>query len=64
MNIFTLLDPEASEGVPNRHDGCSCCYLFRKMPEDFVNTQRKVTKIRIHICDIIPDRSTVLDSSY
>ena len=25
--------------------------------------QRKVTKLRIHILDIIPDRSTVLDFS-
>ena len=31
---------------------------IRKM---LVNTQRKVTKLRIHIRDIIPDRSTVLD---
>ena len=29
----------------------------KKMP----NTQRKVTKSHIHIRDIIPDRSTVLD---
>ena len=28
-----------------------------------VNTQRTVTKLRIHIRDIIPDRSTVLDFS-
>ena len=27
----------------------------------FVNTQQKVTKLRMHIHDIIPNRSTVLD---
>ena len=27
----------------------------------FVNMQRKVTKLRVHIHDLIPDRSTVLD---
>ena len=33
---------------------------FRKMPKA-VNTQWKVAKLRVHIRDIIPDRSTVLD---
>ena len=33
---------------------------FRKMPKA-VNTQRIVTKLRIHICDHIPNRSTVSD---
>ena len=61
--LVHLLDPEGSlsattvvvllltGGVVTR---------FRKMSKA-VNTQRKVTKLRIHIRDIIPDRSTILD---
>ena len=52
------------ESVPNRRDGCcfcSCCYRFRKMPKALFNTQRKVTKLSVHIREITPARSTVLD---
>ena len=37
------------------------CYRFRKLPKAFLNlnTQRTVTKLRIHIRDLTPDRSTV-----
>ena len=40
-----------------------CCYQFLINAYGFVNTgtQRKVTKLRIHIRGIIPDRSAVLD---
>ena len=34
---------------------------FRKMPKAFLYTQRTVRKLRIHIRDHIPERSTVLD---
>ena len=46
--------------VPKHYDGCSCCYPFRKMPKALL-IRNRVTKLRIHIRDIIPDRSTVLD---
>ena len=35
--------------------------VFEKCLKGFVNTQRNVTKLSIHIPDIIPARSTVLD---
>ena len=38
-----------------------CCYRFRKMPMALLIRNAKVTKLRIHIRDIIPDRFTVLD---
>jgi len=54
-----FLDPE---GVPNRHDGCSCCYRFWKMPKALLIRNGKLRN-STHIRDIISDRSTVLDFS-
>ena len=36
---------------------------FRKMPKALLIRNGKLTKLRIHIRDIIPDRTTVLDFS-
>ena len=61
---FIFIGP-GPERVPKAYSGCSscswCCYPFSKNAQGFVNKQRKVTKLRVHIRDIIPHRSTVLD---
>ena len=53
--------------VRKRYDGCSCSsYMVllpvsEKMPKALLIRNGKLTKLRIHIRDNIPDRSTVLD---
>ena len=54
-----FLDPEGSQSATTVV--VLVVTLFEKNAQGFINMQQKVTKLRVHIRDIIPDRSTVLD---
>ena len=60
--LHVFLDPGR---VPKRYDlvVVGVVVTVSKNAYGFVNTQRVVTKLRTHIRDLIPDRSTVLDFS-